>query len=151
MQANDVRILRNAAIPTGAVGVIAALVSWMLAGYKGALGAGIGILVVMLFFTISLVAVTYAGRISPAMMAAAALTTYIVKIVGLGLLAASFADTTLWAPAALGWAVIAGTLVWTMAEAIGFMKSKRTILEGGPESLPEWARKAAQAKGAQYD
>ncbi|CAM5582214.1 hypothetical protein SFUMM280S_00679 [Streptomyces fumanus] len=54
MPSNDVRTLLQAAVPTVAAGAIAAVVSGVLAGGKGVLGAVVATLVVTLFMGIGL-------------------------------------------------------------------------------------------------
>jgi ATP synthase protein I len=122
MQANDLQILRAAAIPTALAGLVAVVVAAFLAGAKGALGAGIGVLVVAAFFTISLVAVTYAARISPTIMMAAALGTFLTKILVLAVTLEYFQDATVWTPEAFSLTVVACTILWTIGEARGFLK-----------------------------
>ncbi|MFI9841300.1 hypothetical protein ACIHFD_29995 [Nonomuraea sp. NPDC051941] len=132
MQANDVRVLKSAAIPTFAVGVVAVAVSLLTVGGKGALGAAIGTLLVGVFFSISVVAVSYAARVSPQMMAIAAMVSYLVKVVAIMVVLASFRDTTAWNTQAFAWTVVVCTLVWTGFEVRAFMKTK--ILYVDPEA-----------------
>ncbi|WP_431923924.1 hypothetical protein [Nonomuraea jabiensis] len=132
MQANDVRVLKSAAIPTFAVGVVAVAVSLLTIGGKGALGAAIGTLLVGVFFSISVVAVSYAARISPQMMAIAAIVSYLVKVVAIMVVLASFRDTTAWNTQAFAWTVVVCTLVWTGFEVRAFMKTK--LLYVDPEA-----------------
>ncbi|GII75129.1 hypothetical protein Sru01_01110 [Sphaerisporangium rufum] len=129
MQDNDLRILRSAAIPTALVGVIAVLVAAVVAGAKGALGAGIGILVVGAFFTIGLIAVAYAARVSPVIMMAAAMGTFLTKILLLAVLLETFADATVWSPGAFSTTVIIGTIAWTVGEARGFLKLRMLYVD----------------------
>ncbi|MEU7853610.1 hypothetical protein [Nonomuraea sp. NPDC049141] len=129
MQANDVRVLKSAAIPTLVVGVVAVVVALLLAGAKGALGAAIGTLLVGVFFSISVVAVSYAARISPQLMAIAAMVSYLVKVVVIMVMLAAFGDTTAWNSKAFAWSVVVGTLVWTAAEVRAFMKTKMLYVD----------------------
>ncbi|WP_433438629.1 hypothetical protein [Nonomuraea sp. CA-141351] len=129
MQANDVRVLKSAAIPTLAVGVVAVAVSLLISGGKGALGAAIGTLLVGVFFSISVVAVSYAARVSPQMMAIAAMVSYLVKVVAIMAVLASFRDTTAWNTQAFAWSVVVCTLVWTGFEVRAFMKTKMLYVD----------------------
>jgi ATP synthase protein I len=129
MQDNDLRILRAAAIPTALVGLIAVIVAAFLSGTKGALGAGIGVCVVGAFFTISLIAVAYAARISPTMMMAAAMGTFFTKILVLALVLKSFEDSTVWSPRAFSLTVIICTICWTFGEARGFMRLRMLYVD----------------------
>lgn len=129
MQANDVRVLKSAALPTLVVGAVAIIVSFLLAGPKGALGAGVGTLLVGVFFSISVIVVSYAARVSPQMMAAAAMVSYLVKVVVIMVMLAKFGDTTLWNSKAFAWSVVVCTIVWTGAEVRAFMKTKMLYVD----------------------
>ncbi|MET7338145.1 hypothetical protein [Nonomuraea sp. NPDC005650] len=129
MQANDVRVLKSAAIPTFAVGVVAVAVSLLTIGGKGALGAAIGTLLVGVFFSISVIAVSYAARVSPQLMAIAAMVSYLVKVVAIMVVLASFRDTTAWNTQAFAWTVVVCTLVWTGFEVRAFMKTKMLYVD----------------------
>ncbi|WP_219468563.1 hypothetical protein [Nonomuraea rhizosphaerae] len=129
MQANDVRVLKSAAIPTLAVGVVAVVVALLLSGAKGALGAGIGVLLVGVFFSVSVVAVSYAARVSPQIMAIAAMVSYLVKVVAIMVMLASFGDTTAWNAKAFAWSVVVCTLVWTAFEVRAFIKTKMLYVD----------------------
>ncbi|MEU8267733.1 hypothetical protein AB0B89_11245 [Sphaerisporangium sp. NPDC049002] len=129
MQANDVRALKSAAVPTIAVGLVVVVVSALMAGTKGALGAAIGVVVVAAFFTAGLVAVTWAGRVSPQLMMLAAVLGYLVKVILLMVLLSSFADATAFTPRALGWGVVICTIVWTIGEVRAFLKLKMLYVD----------------------
>ncbi|TDC08684.1 hypothetical protein E1267_09750 [Nonomuraea longispora] len=129
MQANDVRVLKSAAIPTSVVGVVAVLVAFLSAGGKGALGAAMGALLVGIFFSISVVVVSYAARVSPQMMAIAAMVSYLVKVLAIMAVLSAFRDTTAWNTQAFAWSVVVGTLVWTGFEVRAFMKTKMLYVD----------------------
>ncbi|MBX6766193.1 MAG: hypothetical protein IRY90_03390, partial [Actinomadura rubrobrunea] len=74
-------------------------------------------------------AVGYAARISPQMMFAAAVFSYLGKIVAMLALVAVLDGVTLWNTAAFAWSVIALTLVWVVAEARAAMKIKTLSLD----------------------
>jgi ATP synthase protein I len=129
MQANDVRVLKSAAIPTLAVGVVAVVVAQLAAGGRGALGAVIGTLLVAVFFSISVVAVSYAARVSPQMMAIAAMVSYLVKVIVIMVMLVTFGDTTLWNPQVFAWSVVVCTIVWTAFEVRAFIKTKMLYVD----------------------
>jgi ATP synthase protein I len=129
MQANDVRVLKSAAVPTFAVGVVAVIVAFLLAGGKGALGAALGTLLVGVFFSISVVAVSYAARVSPQVMAIAAMVSYLVKVVAIMVVLSAFRETTAWNTQAFAWSVVGCTLVWTGFEVRAFMKTKMLYVD----------------------
>lgn len=129
MQANDVRVLKGAAVPTIAVGIVVIAAAAILAGTKGAIGAAIGALLVGVFFTVGLVVLSWAGRISPMMLMTAAVLTYTVKVIAIMFLVKAFENATAFNPRAFAWSVIACTIVWTFGEMRGFMKLKMLYVE----------------------
>ncbi|MFF5260896.1 hypothetical protein ACFY4C_18305 [Actinomadura viridis] len=131
MHSSDARILRGAAIPSGLAGLAAVAAGLALAGGKGALGAAIGAVVVIAFFSISVVAVSYASKISPQMMFTAAVFSYITKIFVMFALIIAFDGVSAWNHKAFAWSVIALTLVWVAAEIRASTKAK--ILYYDPE------------------
>lgn len=135
MQATDVRVLKRAALPTFAVGAVAVVVALLVAGGKGALGALLGVLLVGIFFGVSAVAVSSASRVSPQLMAIAAMGSYLVKVVVLMIALRAFADTDLWNPKAFAWSVVVCTVVWTAAEVRAFIKT-RTLYVDPDGSVP---------------
>jgi ATP synthase protein I len=132
MHSSDARILRGAAIPTGLAGIAAIAASLALAGTKGALGAAIGAFVVIAFFSISVIAVSYAAKISPQMMFAAAVFSYIAKIFVMFALVAGLDGVTVWDSKAFGWSVIALTLVWIGAEILTSTRAKTLYVDPEP-------------------
>lgn len=131
METLDARILRGAAIPTGAAGALAVLLSFLLAGKLGALGALIGVVLVAAFFSAGLVAMGYAARISAAAMMQVAMVTYLVKIVTLGGLLLAFGDTSAFNVETFAWTVIGCTLVWIAAQLRAFGKQKIMYVDPG--------------------
>lgn len=129
MQANDVRVLKSAAIPTLVVGVVAVVVAQLTTGGGGALGAVIGTLLVAVFFSISVVAISYAARVSPQMMAIAAMVSYLVKVIVIMAMLVTFGDTTLWNAQVFAWTVVVCTIVWTGFEVRAFIKTKMLYVD----------------------
>jgi ATP synthase protein I len=129
MQASDVRTLKSAAFPTLAVGAVVVVVALLLAGGKGALGAAIGVLLVGAFFSVSVVVVSYAARVSPQVMAMAAMGSYLVKVIAIMLTLVAFGDTTAWNSKAFAWSVVVCTIVWTAFEVRAFVKTKMLYVD----------------------
>ncbi|HEV7934687.1 MAG TPA: hypothetical protein VGP70_20555 [Actinomadura sp.] len=144
MQSSDVRILRGAAIPTGLVGVVAVVLSLLIAGPKGALGAAIATAVVVVFFTISHVAVAYAAKVSPQTMMLAALASYLLKILAVMLLISALNRVTVWNPRAFAFTVLALIATWISAEIRTTLRTRTAYVDeparaphggdAGPES-----------------
>jgi len=133
MESSDARILRGAAIPTGVAGVLAIAASLVLAGSKGALGATIGAVVVLAFFTISVVVVSYTAKISPQTMMMAGLLSYAAKFVIVLAVVLALRDVTFWNPKAFAWTVVALTLVWIVAETRTSLQVRVIELAPGKE------------------
>src|ERR671915_1428726 len=129
MQSSDARILRGAAVPTCLAGLAAAAVCGVAVGSKGVIAAVMGMALVMVFFTVSLIAVTYAARISPQAMLPAALGSYVVKLLVIYAALAALQDVTIWNQRAFAWTVLALTLVWVVTEARGLIKTKMLYVD----------------------
>lgn len=122
MHEHDRTLLRSALLPTLAAGALAVVVAAIVSGGKGALGAALGALVVVVFFTVGLVVVGRASRVSAYAAMNAAILTYLVKIGVLFALIVAFKDTTLFDTKAFGLTIILCTLVWTGFEVRGFAR-----------------------------
>ena len=122
MHEHDASILRAALIPTVLAGVLAVVVAAFVGGGKAALGAALGALVVVVFFTVGLVVVGRASRVSAYAAMNAAILTYLVKIGVLFAIIVAFKDTTLFNTKAFGLTIILCTLVWTGFEVRGFSR-----------------------------
>ncbi|MCO5971588.1 hypothetical protein [Actinoallomurus soli] len=134
MHSNDARILRGAAIPTGLVGLVAIIVGLLFAGGKGALGSALGTVVVLAFFTLGVVVVSYVTKISEQMVLMAGLLSFLVKfVVVLGLVVA-FKGVTIWDSRAFGWTVIALTIVWLAAETNATLNAKTPYVNSAPRA-----------------
>ncbi|MCW2944360.1 MAG: hypothetical protein JWR24_1077 [Actinoallomurus sp.] len=134
MHSNDARILRGAAIPTVLSGLVAVAVGLLLAGGKGALGAAIGAALVLVFFTLGMLIVSYVAKLSQQMMMAAGLFGYLIKLLAVFGLVALLNRVTIWNAHAFGWTVLALTVVWLAAEANAMMNAKSPYVEPGTGS-----------------
>ncbi|MFE3599087.1 hypothetical protein [Streptomyces sp. NPDC059142] len=132
MPSNDVRNLLHVAVPTAAVGAVAAAVSAVVAGGKGALGAAVGALVVIVFMGIGLVVLERTAKSLPHLFQAMGLMLYTAQLLLLLIFVGLFKDTTLFNPKAFAAALVVSTLVWIAAQARAHMKAKILYVE--PES-----------------
>ncbi|KOX33655.1 MULTISPECIES: hypothetical protein [unclassified Streptomyces] len=129
MPSNDARILLHAAVPTAAVGVIATVVSGVVAGGKGALGAVAGTLVVVLFMGIGLVVLQRTAKSLPHLFQAMGLLLYVAQLLLLFTFLFLFKDTTLFDFKAFAFTLLATTVVWVGAQARAYMKAKIMYVE----------------------
>jgi ATP synthase protein I len=122
-------IIRRAGALTAAAAAIMVAVCAALAGTKGLVGALIGVAIVTIFFGISVLVVGRAARISPQAMMAAAIITYVVKIVALAIVVSALNGTTAFSTRALGFTAIGCILVWSATQVITTAKLKMLYVE----------------------
>ncbi|MEV8047618.1 hypothetical protein AB0P02_27815 [Streptomyces griseoluteus] len=132
MPSNDVRILAQAAVPTAAVGAIAAVVSGVVAGGKGAIGAVVGTLIVILFMGIGLYVLQRTARSFPQLFQMMGLLLYAAQLLLLVVFVGLFKNTTLFNPRAFAVVLVVATLTWIVAQARAHMRAK--ILYVDPEA-----------------
>ncbi|MCX5228687.1 hypothetical protein ABZY16_10415 [Streptomyces sp. NPDC006553] len=131
MPSNDARILLHTVIPTAAVGAIATVVSAVVAGGKGALGAVVGTLVVLLFMGIGQVVLQRTAKSLPHLFQAMGLMLYTAQLLLLFIFLALLKDTTLFNFKAFAFTLLATTVVWVAAQARAYMKAKITYIDPG--------------------
>jgi ATP synthase protein I len=129
MLAKYATIVRRAGALTAIAAAITVAVSAALVGTKGLIGALIGVAIVTVFFGISVLVVGRAARVSPQVMMAAAMVTYVVKIVALAVVVSSLNGTTAFSTRALGFTAIVCILVWSATQVITTMKLKMLYVE----------------------
>lgn len=117
-------MLRPALLSTAVVGPLAILVAWVLAGGSGALGALFGTLLVIVsgWFTLALMRWTAAA--APVIVMAAAVMGYCAKFTAMLTLLIVLGDTTLFDVRAVGLAILASAVAWTLAELVGFVRTR---------------------------
>jgi ATP synthase protein I len=103
-------------VVTGVLAVPAVSIALAAGGGKAAAGVGIGLGMVALFFTISKVVLALVARHAREFLLPAALGTYIMKVVILGILLFTIGDTNVIDALALAWAVFTGVFGWVGAE-----------------------------------
>ncbi|MEU6978771.1 MULTISPECIES: hypothetical protein [unclassified Streptomyces] len=137
MPSNDARLLLHTAVPTAAAGAIATVVSGVVAGGKGALGAVVGTLVVILFMGLGLVVLQRTAKKLPQLFQAMGLMLYTAQLLVLFIFLALLKDTTAFDFKAFAFTLLATTVVWVAAQARAYMKAKIMYVEpdkSGPKS-----------------
>ncbi|MEV6314723.1 hypothetical protein [Streptomyces sp. NPDC051776] len=129
MQSNDARMLLRTAVPTAAVGVIAVVAGAVLGGGKGALGAAVGVLLVIVFMGMGLAVLQRTAKSLPHLFQAMGLMLYTAQLLLMLVFVAVFKDTTLFNPKAFAATLVASTLVWIAAQARAHMKAKILYVE----------------------
>jgi ATP synthase protein I len=95
-----------------------------LVGAKGLYGALIGIAIVTAFFGISVLVVGRAAKVSPQVMMAAAMITYVVKIIGFAVVMIFLGKSTAFSGRSLGFTAIVLILAWGVAEVVTTIRLK---------------------------
>src|ERR1039457_1818987 len=129
MQASYGPIARRSAVFAAAAGAVMIILSGILGGAKGLLGAALGVALVAVFFALSVLAVGRAARVSPQAMMVAALTTFFVKIIVLLFLVARFGNTTAFNGRLFGLTAIVCVLVWSGAQVMWSLRLKVPYVE----------------------
>ena len=129
MLAHYARIVRRSVVVTAAAAAVMLAVCGLAGGAKGLIGGVIAVVVVALFFGISIVAVGRAARVSPHLMMVTALGTYLVKILVLLILVGAFQDTTAFSPRLFGLTAIVCVLVYCAAQIAWSIRLKALYVE----------------------
>jgi ATP synthase protein I len=129
MPANYAVILRRSAMLTAPVALLMIVLGAVFGGSKGLLGAIIGVGLVIAFFGISVLVVSRAARVSPQAMMAAAVGTFLVKILVLIILLGTFQNSTAFNGKFFGLTVIVCVLVYSAAQMVSSMRLKMLYVE----------------------
>ncbi|MCX4670003.1 hypothetical protein OG453_25495 [Streptomyces sp. NBC_01381] len=132
MPSQDTRTLLQTAVPTLVAGAIVAVVSAVVAGGKGALGAVVGTLVVIAFMGLGMFALQRTAKALPHLFQMMGLLLYVLQLLLLLVFVALFKDTTLFNPKAFAVGLVVATVVWMASQARAHMKAK--ILYVDPDS-----------------
>ena len=112
----DLTFLAVGALVTGAIALVAALVSGLVAGWDKAVGVLVGAAIVTGFFCVSGVVIAWAGRINDSFTLPAALGTFFVKAVALYAILNALPEHGWLDRLTLAWAVVAGALLWSVVQ-----------------------------------
>jgi len=133
------RLVLRVSIPvTVAVGIVAAIIGALVASDPGKalLGAAIGTLIVVAFFTVGQVVVGAVLRSAPQMAMSVALMVYLLKIGVLFIFIILFQGTTAFDTKVFALTIVACTLAWTVAEVWIFARTKVLYVDPQQERPP---------------
>jgi ATP synthase protein I len=122
-------ILRRSALLTVPVALLMIVLGAVLGGTKGLLGAALGVALVIVFFGISVLVVSRAAKVSPQAMMAAAVGTYLVKILVLIILVGAFQNSTAFNGRFFGLTVIVCVIAYSAAQVVSSMRLKMLYVE----------------------
>lgn len=112
MQSNDARILRGAAIAAAPVGVVATVVSALVAGEKGLVGGLVAVAVVAVFFGLGFAALMRLTRDTPQVAMTAGILVYAVQMLLVGIFIIVFKGTSLFNGRAFALTLLVTALAW---------------------------------------
>jgi len=124
-------LIIRAAIPTILVAIAIAIAGYVLEGNPGLIGALVGAVIVLVFFTIGQVLLDRVIKSNPTMALTVALSIYLIKIAVLFCLLLAFKNTTAFNTQIFAVSVLLCTLVWTFAEVWAFSTAKVFYVEPG--------------------
>ena len=122
-------ILRRSVLLTAPVALLMIVLGAILGGTKGLLGAVIGVGLVIVFFGISVLVVGRASKVSPQAMMAAAVGTFLVKILVLIILLSFLQDSTAFNGKWFGLTVIVCVIAYSAAQMVSSMRLKMLYVE----------------------
>ena len=129
MPSSDARILTQAAVPTAVVGALAVVVSGVVAGGKGAIGAVVATLVVILFMGRGLYVLQRTAKSFPQLFQMMGLMLYAAQLLLMVIFVALFKNTTLFNPRAFAITLVVATLAWISAQTRAHMKAKTLYVD----------------------
>jgi ATP synthase protein I len=135
MLASYAVILRRSALATAPVAVAMIVLSGIVGGSKGLVGALLGVGLVIVFFGMDALALSWAARRSPLVMMPTAITSYLVKILVLLFLVAKYSGTTAFNGKLFGFTVIVCVIALTTSQALFAARMKILYVEPDSERL----------------
>ena len=127
--ANYAVILRRSALVTAVAALVMVVLSTIVGGGKGLVGALLGVGLVIVFFGISAAAMSWASQKSPQVTMVTAISTYLVKILALLFLVVRYSGTTTFNGRLFGFTVVVCVIVWTTAQAMVSARLKVPYVE----------------------
>ncbi|TDU04160.1 ATP synthase protein I [Streptomyces sp. 846.5] len=139
MLSNDAKILRGSAVLAAPVGFVAAVLSTVLAGEKGLIGALVGLAVVLVFFGAGFWALMRITQDKPQLVMSAGMLVYAVQILLVGVFIVVFKHTTLFNGKAFALTLLVTALAWVGGQVLHTLRSKTLYVD--PEaSVPVKAK-----------
>ena len=129
MLVNIAPTARRSAAVTAPVAAVMVVLSAVLGGHRGLIGAAIAVFVVAAFFGMSVLALSKAAKVSPQAMMLAGLGTYFFKILVLLFLVGRFQNSTAFSAFLFGLTAIVLVLVYDAALAITWTRRKELYVE----------------------
>ena len=146
----EAALFRASAVPTALVGALGGVAATVHSGVDGLVAAIAGTLLVIGFFAAGLLVSRRTARLAPLAVMAAALITYSLQIVGLGLVLVVFHDTTLFDPTLFGVTVLVAAAVWLAAQVRAFTRVPMLyVADPGPDGAERGGNRARRPDGVE--
>ncbi|GAB3478885.1 hypothetical protein [Nocardiopsis coralliicola] len=145
MQEHDARILRGAAIPTAAAGLVAMIAAFALAGVHGLIGAVFGALLILGCFAVSAYVIARTGERNAQLMLPVAFLVYTTKIGILAVVLIVFGGTTAFDHTAFAMTALACIIFWLGGQAVASRRVKQLYVVPEAESAAAERSEEAQA------
>jgi ATP synthase protein I len=123
------RVVRWSLALTSVVAAVAVVICAVMGGAKGAYGSLIGVGVVAVFFGISILVVGRAAKISPMAMMAAALGSFVVKMIAFAIVLVAIGHSTAFNGRMLGFTALACILAWSFSQVGTALKLRLPYVE----------------------
>jgi ATP synthase protein I len=146
MQSNDARILRGSALVAAPVGIVATVVSALVAGEKGLVGGLVALAVVAVFFGLGSYALMRITQNTPQVAMTAGLLVYTVQILLIGVFIVAFQDATFFNGRAFGLSLLFTALSWVGGQVKQSLTSRMLYVQPEPSVVPKEAAGAAGAE-----
>ncbi|GHJ36059.1 hypothetical protein [Streptomyces sp. TS71-3] len=146
MQSNDARILRGSALVAAPVGIVATVVSALVAGEKGLVGGLVALAVVAVFFGLGSYALMRITQNTPQVAMTAGLLVYTVQILLIGVFIVAFQDATFFNGRAFGLSLLVTALSWVGGQVKQSLTSRMLYVQPEPSVAPKEAAGAAGAE-----
>ena len=126
-------MLRGAFYPTLAVGPVAVVIAWLVAGGKAAYSAGLGFAIAIAFFALGMIVMSRLNSSAdPLRFLASALAVFFGQMIFLLLVIVALQDAPWLDGTAFGLTVLAVALVWQVFQVIAFVRSRRPVFDEPP-------------------
>jgi hypothetical protein len=126
--------LRTGLLAAAPATVLAAVVGGLLGGRDAAVGAGLGVLLVVAFFAASTLAIAWADAVAPELVLPVGLSAYVIKILALGVLLAIVPKGPMSHAAAV--AVLVALAVWICMHVRWVWRSRLLYVADNSRSQP---------------
>lgn len=146
MQSNDARIIRGATIIAAPIGIVATLVSALLAGEKGLVGGLVALAIVGIFFVLGFAALMRITRDKPQVAMTAGLLVYTVQILLIGVFIIVFGHTTLFNGRAFALTLLVTALAWVGGQVRHSLTSRMLYVNPEPSVPAKESVDLAKAK-----